>query len=335
MDSEAIGEYMEYAQRILDKNPQMDEANTKAKLIRDLLELLGWDFATDIDLEYSIPMASQTYKVDYALLLGDTPAVFVEAKGSDTTLSDSHREQLQWYMKTQDVDWGLLTNGRTNEVFQRRVENEQITVERLGTAAIDELTGKTNLLSALSKESIESGEAKHIAEKISRLAQAKRKLRENKEEIAEAVARTVAEKVGDSVSQQAENEAKTLVDNLVAELDGGTEIGPLPPDNFWEEVEQKTGITKQGDEIVLREDGSGAEQLRDFVTFLFEEGYLGTDDLPIEYGHKRYLLNHEPRNKEGGEMKRPFEVREGVYLEMNFSIQTIKQNIKFLGEQVR
>lgn len=338
MDTDEIDDYVQYAKGILDEYPQMNEANTKARLIRDLLELLGWDFATDVQLEYSIPMASRTHKVDYALLLEDTPVAFVEAKGCDTSLNDSNRDQLRTYMKTQDIDWGLLTNGWTNEVFQRHVEDGKVTVDRLGVAEVSELTQKSNLLSALSKQSIESGEARKIARKINEIERTKRQLRENKEDIAESIARTVAEEVDDSISQQAENEAKTLVDNLIAELDGETE-GEIPPPkpggDFWKVVEQETGIVKRGDEIVLREDGSGAEQLRDFVTFLFDEGYMDEDDLPIEYGRKRYLINHEPRNKEGGEMKRPFEVRDGVYLEMNFSIQTIKQNIKKLGEQVR
>lgn len=336
MEPDAIEDYVQYAEKILDNSPQMNEANTKARLIRDLLELLGWDFATDVQLEYSIPMASRTHQVDYALLLEDAPVAFVEAKGCDTSLSDANRDQLRTYMKTQDIDWGLLTNGRTNEVFQRRVENGQVKVERLGTARVKDLAQKSNLLSALSKQSIKSGEAKNIARKISELQCTRRRLRENKDEIAESIARTVAEKVGDSISQQAENEAKTLVDNLVAELDHGT--GRKPPfpksDDFWEEVEQKTGIIKQGDEVILRDDISGAKQFRNFVTFLFEEGYLEADDIPIEYGRKRYLLNQEPRNQEGGKMKRPFEVRDEIYLEVNFSIQNIKQNILNLGEKV-
>lgn len=337
METDAIEDYVQYAERILDEYPQMNEANTKARLIRDLLELLGWDFATDVQLEYSIPMASRTHKVDYALLLEDTPVAFVEAKGCDTSLNDANRDQLRTYMKTQDIDWGLLTNGWTNEVFQRRVEDGKVSVDRLGVAEVDELVQKSNLLSALSKHSIESGEARKIARKINEIERTKRELRENKEDIAESIARTVAEEVDDSISQQAENEAKTLVDNLIAELDGetGEEITPpRPVGDFWKEVEQKTGIAKQGDEIVLREDSSAADQFRDFVSFLFEEGYIGETSIPIEYGRKRYLLNHEPQNQEGGKMKRPFEVQDGVYLEVNFSVQNIKQNIKYLGEQV-
>lgn len=336
MDSEAIEEYVEYAREILDANPQMDEANTKAKLVRDLLELLGWNFATDVELEYPVPMATRTHKVDYALLLEDTPVVFVEAKGSDSSLSDDHREQLCSYMRNQNIDWGLLTNGRTNEVYQRHVKNSNVTVNRIGSVRIRELSRKTNLLSALSKESIETGEAERIAERITEIERAKEELRENKEEIAEEVARTIAERVGDSISKQTENEAKTLVDNLVDELENevNVEVETSSRDNdFWIKAKQQTGVTKQDGEVVLQDDKSSAEQLQEFVQFLFDEGYLTESDLPIESGRKRHLVHTEPVDQEGDEMKWPKQVGDELYVETNYSTDTIKRRISALSER--
>ncbi|WP_166035505.1 type I restriction enzyme HsdR N-terminal domain-containing protein [Halorussus pelagicus] len=314
----------------------MDEANTKAKLVRDLIELLDWDFATDVELEYPVPMATRTYKVDYALLLEDTPVVFVEAKSSDSSLSDDHREQLRSYMRNQNIDWGLLTNGRENEIYQRHVENAKVTVERLGSAKIDELSQKSNLLSALSKQSIETGEAEQIAQRITEIEQAKDELRDNKEEIAEEVARTIAERVGDSISKQAENEAKTLVDNLVAELKEEAEAGYAEPDTsdgFWAEVEREIGIVKQDGNIILQEQKSGASQLQAFVNFLLRQGYLEETDVPIPMGRKRYLVNTGPVDQQGDKMKRPKQLENGLFVEANQKTEQIKQNILYLGEQ--
>lgn len=335
MDSEEVEEYVEYAGKILDSNPQMDEANTKAKLIRDLIELLGWDFATDVELEYPVPMATRTHKVDYALLLEDTPVAFVEAKGCDSSLSDDHREQLRSYMRNQNIDWGLLTNGRTNEVYQRHVENAKVTVHQLGSIQIDQLARRSHLLSALSKESIQTGEAEKIAEKITEIERAKDELRENKDEIAEEVARIIAERVGDSISKQAENEAKTLVDNLVAELEDETDVEDseiMSSDSFWAEAERETGIAKQGGKIVLQEEKSATEQFQEFADFLFTQGHLSEDDLPIESGRKRYILNSEPYDKEGDEMFEPKLVGDGFYLETHESKESIKRKILSLGE---
>lgn len=334
MDSEAIEEYVEYAGKILDANPQMDEANTKAKLIRDLIELLGWNFATDVELEYPVPMATRTYNVDYALLLEDTPVVFVEAKGCDSSLSEDHREQLRSYMRNQNIDWGLLTNGRTNEIYQRHVENSKVTVQRLGKIQIDELARNSHLLSALSKQSIETGEAEKIAQKITEIEQAKDELRTNKDEIAEEVARTIAERVGDSVSKKAEDEAKTLVDNLVAELENETTTEDREINTsraFWDEVEREIGITKQNGEIILRDGKSATKQFQEFADFLLSRGHLSGSDLPIDSGPKRYIINSEPYDKEGDKMFEPKPVEDGFYLETHDGKESIKRKISKLA----
>ena len=335
MESDAIEDYVQYAEQILDKYPQMDEANTKARLIRDLLELLGWNFATDVQLEYSIPMASRIHKVDYALLLEDAPVAFVEAKGCDTSLDDSNRDQLRTYMKTQDIDWGLLTNGNTNEIFQREVKNGQVEVHRLGVAEISEIRQKSNLLSALSKQSIESGEAKNIARKINEIQRTKRRLRENKDNIAESISRMIAEEVGDSISQQAENKAKTLVDNLIAELDEDGKINSedtTVSDGFWKEVEREAGIRYQDGEVIFRENRSATEQFQGFVEFLYKEQYFDESDLPVESSDARYLLNTEPSHQGGDEMFLPKKISEDVYLEAHNSTDQKKRFILKLKE---
>jgi hypothetical protein len=334
MDSEAIEEYVEYAREILDANSQMDEANTKATLVRKLLELLGWRVGTDVDLEYPVQMATRTHKVDYALLLEDTPMVFVEAKGCDSSLSDDHREQLRSYMKAQNVDWGLLTNGQTNEFYQRHVENAQVTVDRLGNASVGQLVQKSELLSALSKESIESGKSEQIAKRIVEIDRAKNELRENKDKISEEIARIIAERVGDSISKQAENEAKTLVDNLVAELEDEAEVeyGGTQSDDFWAEVERKIGITKEDENLVFAENKSATRQFQLFVNLLFEQYSLSDEDLPVESGPKRHLINTKPIHKSGEQMREAKSVGYDFHLETHHSIKDMKVKMKSLSE---
>ena len=82
----------------------MDEENTKVKLVRPFLELLGWDlYSTKVALEYKIPMASKNTHVDYALLAGDSPITFVEAKPVRSTITDDEVQQLRSYM-CQELD---------------------------------------------------------------------------------------------------------------------------------------------------------------------------------------------------------------------------------------
>jgi len=99
MDEDAVREYAEKAGSTIESAPQMQEATTKAAVLRDFLDLLDWEIPSDTQLEYSVKAFNRTYKVDYALILEGTPVAFLEAKGVDTPLTQKHRKQLQAYLK--------------------------------------------------------------------------------------------------------------------------------------------------------------------------------------------------------------------------------------------
>lgn len=157
MEPKDVDEYVDRCQQLIESSPQMDEENTKVKLVQPFLELLGWDlYSTEVSLEYTIPMASGSTHVDYALLIGDSPVVFVEAKPVRSGLTDSNVEQLQSYMRQElDVDWGILTNGKSFEVLTKNQQNggEEVSVVQFD---LDDLADNPGVLELLSKESIRS-----------------------------------------------------------------------------------------------------------------------------------------------------------------------------------
>lgn len=219
MNEAEIEEYIERSQFIIESSPQMDEQNTRRKLVEPFIELLGWDIVSpDVELEYSVQMGSGTKKVDYALLLEETPVVFVEAKGCDSSVSESNRRQLKSYMRQTGVDWGLLTNGTRSELFKRRTGGPRPDETSLGAFSLDELVEYHNVLRAISRESIESGEAQNIAEHIEAAHQAAETLQDNKEKLAEEITQLLFKEVGESVSQTIEGETKQYLDSLVAAL---------------------------------------------------------------------------------------------------------------------
>lgn len=219
MKTERLADYVEQSQSLIEVSPQMDEQNTKRKLIEPLLELLGWDMLSpEVELEYSVQMGSGTKKVDYALMLEGTPVVFVEAKGVDSSISDSHRNQLKSYMRQTGVDWGLLTNGVQLELLKRKKEADRPDEVSLGTFSLRELNDNVHFLRALSKNSIETGEAERIAENIEATHRAATHLRQHKESIANQITQVVTDEVGDSVSQTVQDGAKQFVDVLASSL---------------------------------------------------------------------------------------------------------------------
>lgn len=219
MDRDAIDEYVQRCQQLIESSPQMDEENTKVKLIQPFLELLGWDlYSTEVALEYTIPMASGSTHVDYALLVGDSPVVFVEAKPVRSTLTSDEVQQLRSYMRQElDVDWGILTNGKSFEVLtknRRRNGGEEVSVVQFD---LDDLAENPNVLELLTKESIRSGKSDEVAEQVAQTNRAIRRLQENENSVTESVTEAVENEIG-GLTIDLEEQSREFVQNLVSVL---------------------------------------------------------------------------------------------------------------------
>jgi hypothetical protein len=219
MDKNEIDEYVQRCQQLIESSPQMDEENTKVKLIQPFLELLGWNlYSTEVSLEYTIPMASGSTHVDYALLVGDSPVVFVEAKPARSTLSENEVQQLRSYMRQKlDVDWGILTNGKSFEVLTKnRHQNsgEEVSVVQFD---LDDLAENPSVLELLTKESIRSGKSSKIAEQVAETNRAIRYLRENEDSVTQSVTEAIEGDVGE-LTIDLEAQSREFVQNLTTVL---------------------------------------------------------------------------------------------------------------------
>jgi hypothetical protein len=219
MDRDEIDEYVHRCQQLIESSPQMDEENTKVKLVQPFLELLGWDlYSTEVALEYTIPMASGNTHVDYALLVGDSPVVFVEAKPVRSALTDDEVRQLRSYMRQElDVDWGILTNGTSFEVLTKNHQQnsgEEVSVVQFD---LDDLAENPDVLELLTKESIRSGKSDEIAEQVAQTNRAIRYLREHEDSVTESVAGAVEREVG-PITVDLEEQSREFVQNLVSVL---------------------------------------------------------------------------------------------------------------------
>lgn len=236
MDEKSLREFVDRSQQIIEKASQMDEANTKSKILRPFIEdVLGWDFFSDVELEYSVKITtSRISKVDYALIKDNEPVIFIEAKGCDTNISESDRQQLSSYMKQKDVDWGLITNGECYEILKRKVlPSSKVSVKKLITFRLDNLESKMNYLQLLSKDAVHSETSEKIANKLELRRKTIDKLEEEKENISDEIIRIISNKVGTEFTQKIEDHSKKLIDNLIDDIERpfqeGISIGSSEP----------------------------------------------------------------------------------------------------------
>jgi predicted type IV restriction endonuclease len=344
MDEETVSDYVERSLSLVEASPQMDEQNTRSRLIDPFIKnVLGWDFySTEVEMEYSVQMGSSKKKVDYALFVDGSPALFVEAKGCDTTITDAHADQLRSYMRQEWVDWGLLTNGKTFLVFRLKKDGANPDVERLGESDLADLTANDWMLAALSKDSIQSGASTEIYQRVERRRQAISTLSEEKDDIAESIRETVVERVGEVVSQPAEPLSKTLVDDLIAELERDREDDTQPDTQIGSENPNSTSIDEsdRDGKYRIRIDSSTetthysgdtqTEAMASVVNFLISNHDLigELSPLPFVPGKKNAMLHDQPMNPTGEKMRFYEEVGDGYYMNANLSKDAKKRQLR-------
>jgi predicted type IV restriction endonuclease len=324
MALDGVEEYLDRSTSLIDSAPQMGEENTKVKLIQPLIELLGWDlFSSEVELEYPIQIGQGHARADYALLLDGSPVVFIEAKGCDTTLSEKNRRQLGSYMRQKGADWGLLTNGHSFDILRREEESSIPKEVSLATFPIEELRANWNVLRLLSRNLIESGEARDGGRDIIIRNRAIGELQSGKEEISNEVAQVVVDRVGDELTQEIEIESKAFVDNLIQiirhdrKTTGPDEPIPVSNGSTSDEIKNRyvTSLHQDGTEVWVGSADSQADAMAGVMTALIEDHGLTNElDLPYIPGQKKAILNTEPKHPTGEEMRLYRQIADGYFL---------------------
>jgi len=358
MDRDEIDAYVQRCQQLIESSPQMDEENTKVKLIQPFLELLGWDlYSTEVALEYTIPMASGSTHVDYALLIGDSPVVFVEAKPVRSTLTDSEATQLRSYMRQElDVDWGILTNGKSFEVLTKNQQNggEEVSVVQFD---LDDLADNPGVLELLSKESIRTGKSDKIAAQVAQTNQAIRHLEANEDSVTASVTAAIESEVGE-LTIDLDAQAREFVQNLVSVLREQRQfVSETPPkpdptpdsppdtpqtDAPGDDVEAQGYIIRfsDGKRIPERQNESHTKQNQNMgaaVDYLIAEcDLIDTIDIPHSTPQARTncIINTEPTHLNGDTMRLPYELTGGYYLETALGSNSKQRRLRRLAERV-
>ena len=114
-------------------NKYLNEQNTKGALIEPVLRALGWD-TTDpacVDREYSGKRGEGS--VDYALMVGGKPPVFVEAKALGEDLERGVRQALG-YAAALNIPFVFSSNG-DGFVFHDRTGTSAEIERAIGTSS--------------------------------------------------------------------------------------------------------------------------------------------------------------------------------------------------------
>lgn len=342
MDERRVEEFVSRSRDIIDRSPQMDEENTKAKLIRPFLELLGWDFySPEVSLEHRVRIGSGNTYVDYALLIGDSPKVFVEAKSVRDDLSQGELTQLKSYMRQElEVDWGILTNGRTFEVLAKNQYQDDSGEISVAQFDLEDLSDDHEVLDLLTKEAIRSGEASEIARQIARTNDAIRRIRDGEDALATTIVESI-EDVAGPVPIELDDHARTFVRDLVSALEDQRDFvadtqpdAPSPDDpaidGYAVRFSDGTTVPPSGADSQVAAMGLAVEHL-------IEEHDL-LDEIELPYLRPRAqsncALNSDPVHPDGREMRSHYELPGGVFLHTHLNGRQKRTHVEDFADEV-
>ena len=144
---------------------QFNEAATRQYVVLPILQALGWDYANIDALEVLPEYRVENRKsVDYALVVGETPKVFVECKKWNEPIA-RHESQICFYAYSKDVPIAVVTNGRTWRFYLSSWRAPSLSDRIFCEVDIEDLDQAVlALVTYLSKSNIESEEAELNAE---------------------------------------------------------------------------------------------------------------------------------------------------------------------------
>ncbi len=257
------------------------EANTKKKIIEPLLETLGWDLSSnEVLLEYAIRIGSTTKYVDYALMLEEKAVVFVEAKPFNVELGADDSAQVISYGRVEDVQWVVLTNGRTLRILDSKVgktEKECLVAE----VDLRKLLVQTNELTLISRESVLTGQIEAAAKRLAATKNAMRSLQQNQKEIAAEFRKTLLKITGSEVENRVENLSTQLAEQAVRLFKEQVEYIPehLPEKEIRSIARKDLSAKPPGEVVLCPSKIGGVEFLKKYNAW----GYVRVGRMDIPY----------------------------------------------------
>lgn len=116
-----LDDLQQYATRVSQQLAYVhNEDQTKTSLILPFIRLLGYDVfdASEVLPEYAADFGTKSgEKIDYVVMREGKPALLIEAKSARTALHTGHASQLYRYYSTMDTRIGILTNGKSYQLF--------------------------------------------------------------------------------------------------------------------------------------------------------------------------------------------------------------------------
>lgn len=222
IDKSELQNYINRIDEFKNKHPNLDQANTKAKIIEPLIDILGWNkYSEDVVLNYQIEIGTKKFTADYALQLNNSPRILIKVQALGKTVSDQEINKLIKYCKKENIKWLINSNGEILEIYDsgNGISKEQAQLKQIKTT---NLTNEVKTLNLITKEKIKENLVKQEDknnQKSEKTIKSSKQLKSSKKELTSKISDLIKRKVPEKHHERVERSTDAFIKNLIKKLE--------------------------------------------------------------------------------------------------------------------
>jgi len=300
---------------------EKNEMAVRDQIINPILRDLGWnpenpeEVQPNVFTEEGIP--------DYSLIKNEKKILFVEAKklGVDIEQKEVIR-QLAKYSFGEGTKYGILTNGAVWVLIRSFEEGKTLTERIVWKIDLENevLPAIIRKIITISKTNIEFIEV--LVKKVQILDEIWQSLLEEPEDMIKGLMPVVKSIITQGYPDyqfedtEIEDLLKERVNKIIVYPSGEEAISEIPVESISQRGERPRKMKLKGEVSEFR---YSFEILVNTANWLIKNGKLKLSDCPVEAGHKRYLINKEPKHKNGDGFRASKSLLSELFIETSYS----------------
>jgi hypothetical protein len=314
---------------------EQSEMAIRTQIVDPILRGLGWD--TENPEEVQPNVSTEEGAPDYSLLKGDKKILFIEAKKLSVDIEKGEViRQLAKYYFGEGMKYGVLTNGALWILFRAFQEGTTMAERVVWKIDVenDEITATVRRLSTISKENIT--EIEKLIKKLQILDEIWHSLLEEPKDLVQGFIPVFDKLIKEGYPDYEFDpiQIEDFIKERVRELISPTEesIGEIIQNT--EPTEQKGAqLRKMKIETDTYDIRNSYDILVNTAEWLIKKGRLKKENCPIASGHKRNLVNLQPKHTYGDDFRAPKKLSNGLYIETHYSTASCITNARKLLEK--
>ena len=300
---------------------EQNEMAVRDQLVNPILRAIGWNPENPDEVQPNV--STEEGVPDYSLIKNGKKLLFLEAKklSVDVEQRDVMR-QLARYSFAEGTKYGLLTNGVVWILVRSFEEGTKLSERIVWKIDLEneEPPSVCRKIMTISKDNVEQIEL--LVKKVQILSEVWQSLLDEPEEVVKGLMPVVKSLLtqGYPEIRFEDAEIEELLRERIRDVIRGT------TDVISEEIGLESEVSRGGEKprkmklagevFELR---NSWEILTNTANWLIRKGKLKPSDCPVGIGHKRNLVNTQPKHKYGDDFRAPKRLPNGLWIETHYS----------------